>query len=174
MGKTSRKDIPKEVLRDLYEGRKLSSLEIGEQLGASKAVILRRLRQYGIPRRELKEAFSVSKTHQKNARRSGADHPRFSGGRKMFKGYILIHMPDHPEADQRGYIFEHRWMAEQKIGRRLTEHESVHHENGRKADNRPGNLAIMTKSDHMKLHAQMKHEAQLEAGISNYGFRRIS
>jgi len=33
-----------------------------------------------------------------------------------------------------------------------TENEVVHHINGRKSDNRPENLAVMTKSEHSKLH----------------------
>lgn len=43
-------------------------------------------------------------------------------------------------------------MMQEAIGRDLDQHEVVHHINEEKADNRLENLAIMTISDHHKLH----------------------
>lgn len=50
---------------------------------------------------------------------------------------------------------EHRYLIEQHLGRKLTTDEVVHHKNGNKLDNRIGNLEVMTKSEHARLHNQV-------------------
>lgn len=66
-------------------------------------------------------------------------------------GYVRVYCPMHPEANSRGYVYEHRLVAEEKIGRRLKKGEIVHHKNGLRWDNNPENLEIMTASEHSKL-----------------------
>jgi hypothetical protein len=60
----------------------------------------------------------------------------------------MLHLPEHPGASKHGYVMEHRVVAEQTIGRRLTPGEVVHHKNGIKDDNRPENLEVMPKRQH--------------------------
>ena len=52
----------------------------------------------------------------------------------------------------KGKGVEHRYLMEQKIGRKLLSHECVHHINGDPFDNRIENLQLMTKSEHSKYH----------------------
>jgi hypothetical protein len=72
-------------------------------------------------------------------------NPNWQGGRLVASnGYVLIRVGvDHHLADVRGYAYEHRIVAEQKIGRRLESGESVHHVNGNKQVIRPENLEVM-------------------------------
>lgn len=78
----------------------------------------------------------------------GSDNPRWSGGRTICEGgYIRILKPDHPYANGRGYVLEHRLVVENAIGRYLGPEESVHHINGKKDDNRLENLELI---DHHK------------------------
>lgn len=50
------------------------------------------------------------------------------------------------------HINEHRYLMEQKVGRKLKRNEYVHHINGDKLDNRIENLMIMSPQEHNELH----------------------
>ncbi len=78
--------------------------------------------------------------------RKGDKNARWRGGRKYDDdGYVLIWMPEHPNA-YRQYVREHVLVMSQMIGRSLTNDETVHHKNGVKDDNRPMNLELWISS----------------------------
>ena len=62
-------------------------------------------------------------------------------------GYARIHLPGHPESNTWGWVYEHRVVAEQSIGRCLEKGEVVHHINGIRHDNRPNNLQVMKTTE---------------------------
>lgn len=78
----------------------------------------------------------------------------YRGGRQVTpSGYVRIFVgKGHHLANTKGFAYEHRLVAEQTLGRRLTRSEIVHHVNGSKTDNRPENLVIMSQSEHVRLH----------------------
>lgn len=77
----------------------------------------------------------------------------WKGGRVLHSnGYIKIQKPGHPYATYDGYVYEHRWLMEQKIGRYLRPDEDVHHKNHVKTDNRIENLELLPQAVHRRLH----------------------
>lgn len=76
-------------------------------------------------------------------KRKGKGNPNYKGGRvKDGWGYIQIKMPEHPFANSRGYIKEHRLVMEEKLGRYLTPDEIPHHIDFDKVNNDIDNLFL--------------------------------
>lgn len=80
--------------------------------------------------------------------RCGPNHNRWQGGRvKAPGGYIYSWVPpDHRFASEMrtaaGYVLEHRLVLAAHFDRPLKRHETVHHINGDKTDNRVDNLQL--------------------------------
>ena len=53
------------------------------------------------------------------------------------RGYVLVRLPHHAQSDVRGYVYQHRLVMEQALGRPLARGERVRHR-----DNNPGNNAV--------------------------------
>lgn len=70
--------------------------------------------------------------------------------------YLYVKVPGHPHATKRGYVLQHRFVKEQKLGRFLRHDEVVHHEDENKKNNAPKNLKVKSVSRHMRDHHQKK------------------
>jgi hypothetical protein len=82
-------------------------------------------------------------------------------------GYILEKASWHPEA-KKGFVPQHRLVAERHLGRRLTNNEIIHHINCIPDDNRIENLFLCTSMrEHNKAHNSLNKcvSALLDAGV---------
>lgn len=115
------------------------------------------------PRVTPKLIYKLCKKHgiqcQRTGPRAAEGHPEWKGGRILVKhGYVKVYCPEHPicvatnkrrEAAANGkyyrrarYVWEHRLVMENHLGRLLQPGEVVHHKNGVKDDNRLENLQL--------------------------------
>lgn len=84
-------------------------------------------------------------------------HNQWRGGRHLqAKGYVVVYNPTHPYAMSGKYVFEHRLVMEQHLGRYLKPDEQVHHINGIRNDNRIENLELTNVLNHTRLYHHNK------------------
>lgn len=74
-------------------------------------------------------------------------HPLNYNHRGHLLGYIVWYADDYS-----GYIYEHRYVMEQVLGRTLKGNEVVHHLNHERSDNRVSNLVVLTRAEHAYWH----------------------
>ena len=160
--------------RDWLERQvKLKSLRlIAQEIGSSYGAISYTVRKFGIeiPKDAIRQKRPTVDLSEKSRRGLALKYPegRFGslasnwrGGRKKTgNGYIYLYMPDHMYSTKEGYIMEHRWIAQQKIGRIINPDEQVHHINGIKDDNRPENLEVVSHRERSRNHADAVKEVE--------------
>lgn len=79
------------------------------------------------------------------------------GGRSIMRdGRVLIWRPQHPRAMKCGYVLRSRLVMEQFLGRMLLQSEIVHHRNEVVNDDRPENLEVVNRGEHVRIHEPQK------------------
>ena len=118
-----------EIVR-LYAKENLSQSLIAARFGCSQGLVSNLLRSKGMA-----------------TRRASERHPSWKGGRRVHaSGYVQTRLsyghPFYCMVGRAGYVFEHRLVMAQHLGRPLSSGETVHHINGVRTDNRIENLQI--------------------------------
>lgn len=133
----------RKYLEEEYIWKKRSINSLAEEFGVSHVIITRYLKKYNIPIRNKKEADA---NFQESVKRKNFT---------IQNGYVAYRSHNK-------YIYQHRLVVEQAIGRKLTKNEIVHHRDKNKLNNSITNLILLSNSEHRKLHAL------LEKGLDEY------
>lgn len=143
--KFAMRSVSKADLDRMYHTEKLSQWDIASKLNVTQGAVFYWMRKYKIKSRCHDDALILS---GKSGRFSGSKNPRWTGGRhKTQAGYISVRAPDHPLADNRGYVKEHRMVWYDANGP-IPKRWHIHHKNGDKTDNILENLELMTHRAH--------------------------
>jgi len=88
----------------------------------------------------------------------------WKGGRRLCKKYWNIWSPLHPFCDKNKLVPEHRLILEKHYSEKfgipifILPYFDVHHKNGNKTDNRPENLEMIHRREHMREHRTNNRE----------------
>lgn len=88
---------------------------------------------------------------------------------RFVNGYRLIFIPEYKNTyikdNWNGWIFEHRYIMEIHLGRKLKRQEIIHHIDGNKLNNNISNLKLTTQNNHMKIHNPKKITYCIDCGV---------
>lgn len=148
--------IPKNVLYEMYITKNLSMTQIAYILNTGIAKVFNDIKYYGdIPSKKYSNN-KITKNSLKKLSEFGwgiGKHPLLKRKYRLVNssGYVQLYIPEHHLADKNGYVYEHRLVAEDILGRDILPQEIVHHRDGNKQNNTQENLDIMSQSEHIKL-----------------------
>jgi len=114
-----------------------STQDLGQQFGVADGTIAGVLRRHGVSLR-------------RSGFQTGTSHHNWNGGKYVHGGYVMVRLqPDDPffsmarkKVDGASYVLEHRYVMAKSLGRVLGDHETVHHIDGDRANNRIENLQL--------------------------------
>jgi len=107
--------------------------------------------------------------NRKGIIRRGEEAAHWKGGIKRDKdGYVYRYRPDHPYATSQGYVYEHRLVLEEYLGRYLEPEEIAHHCNEVKNDNKIENLDITLRREHPVIHFKGKKREQISKRMKEW------
>lgn len=94
-------------------------------------------------------------------------------GVRVLNGYRLLYRPEHfhcmASENWRGYVYEHVYVMEVSLQRVLEETEVVHHLDGNRQNNHLGNLIVMDRGMHLKLHTWIDNGAPIHESYRRNG-----
>jgi len=134
----------KEILELLYCNELMTQQEISEIFGVAPQTICKWMARLEIPARRVGP---------------GPGHlcTQWNGGRIVSRERVYHWMPDHPNANHKGYVEEGRLVLEDILGDFLPEGSVVHHFNKDPGDNRPENLMYFDgQAGHIGYHNRKK------------------
>ena len=132
---------PQEIklIKKLHWEQNKSLREIGKEMNRSWWWIMDKVRRYKIPVKNRIESMKISKRIKHLQKR-------------IFLGYWYVFHPEHLNSTPRGWLFEHRYVMSEKIGRPLKKDEVVHHKDGDKLNNKIENLELRKNGGRRKYH----------------------
>lgn len=142
-------DIPVAELTRMYVDEKMKMEDIAKHFECGESTVRTKIVQLGLT---LDSAEWLARRLERNSKKYAR---KFVGG-----GYRRLMLPNHPQCNRDGYVDEHRYNAEQAIGRYLAFGEIVHHIDLDKLNNDTKNLAVLpSKDDHANVHRYMERVA---------------
>lgn len=137
--------LPERVVLAMYAGG-LSQEEISDHFGCSKGTVAAITQAAGLTRPK----------HRMMGKWLGQNSHVWEGGIDMNNGYIRVQRYGKLE-------ILHRLVAEHVLERSLSSEEVVHHMDENRCNNHPDNLLVCRNtSEHMKLHAAMRRDPNLD------------
>ena len=129
--------LDSEKIRSMYLVDKLSSYAIGSELGVGHMTIIRELRKQNILRPE-----------------SGVNSRNRNFYTKQYRsGYPVTFLPEHPRANNLGYVFDHILTIEKRTGKTPSLKEPIHHKDLDRTNSEDANLYLSrSHSDHQRAH----------------------
>jgi len=139
----------KKWLKQKYWEEELSLSEIAKLCGVVQCSITSAMVKFNIPRRSASVGRKIKKA-------SAESNPNWKGGIRQTKDGVRIHCPNHPRADNMGYVKRSSLMVEKVLGRYLKENELVHHVNFNQLDDRHENFLVCEFGYHTGLHNKIR------------------
>lgn len=152
----------------------MSIREIGRTVGLSTSTTRLHLLRAGASLRTPEDGNRLARKRGQRRSRKGVPRGPFSDewksnisrGRIKWSENNAVGVSLKPSGYLEHTMGEHKFrlvhvvLMEGIIGRRLFRNECVHHINHDKTDNRIENLALMTVSEHARLHAKINHKSR--------------